>query len=185
MTAMLSVVRPIPRWGKIHLGWHAYDVKGTPVVWNGGAVPGFLAYIGFDPKRRVGVVVLSNARDRSDANDIAEHLLNPRSPLRGAKELEPRKRRQEVAIDPALLDRYTGRYQFPEQRATVTRKDGCLLLQGDDEVALFDPLHPENDRDFFSKRQDIQLRFQVDANGRVTGFLFYGGGRKTQVVRIN
>jgi CubicO group peptidase (beta-lactamase class C family) len=50
------------------------------IVWHGGATGGYRGYIGFDPKARVEVVVLSNIL-MPLMDDIGPHLLNPKYPL--------------------------------------------------------------------------------------------------------
>src|SRR5262249_41554709 len=100
------------------------------------------------------------------------------------KELTPLKQRIEIAIEPALLDRYAGRYEFPDhEKATVTRQENHLVLGGDDDLP--DEFYPETNQDFFSKIQDLQIQFQIDGAGRVTGFLFYNGGKTKRVKRID
>ena len=49
---------------------------GRTVVWHNGGTAGYRTYIGFDPERRVGVVVLSNRNNGVDR--IGQHLLDPR-----------------------------------------------------------------------------------------------------------
>jgi CubicO group peptidase (beta-lactamase class C family) len=54
---------------------------GEEIVWKGGGVRGFVTYIGFDPRARVGVVLLANAPRGGIAN-LGHHLVNPSIPLR-------------------------------------------------------------------------------------------------------
>ena len=84
----------------------------------------------------------------------------------------------------ALLNRYAGRYEFPEEKATVTREGDHLVLAGDEE-SFPDAFYPETNQDFFSKLQDLQIHFQMDGAGRVTGFLFQIGGKTKRVKRID
>jgi serine-type D-Ala-D-Ala carboxypeptidase/endopeptidase len=49
---------------------------GRTVVWHNGGTAGYRTFIGFDPERRVGVVVLSNRSNSVDR--IGQHLLDPR-----------------------------------------------------------------------------------------------------------
>ncbi|HEY1339570.1 MAG TPA: serine hydrolase domain-containing protein, partial [Bryobacteraceae bacterium] len=58
MKAMLEVRRPVAKTGfEIGLGW---NILGE-IVWHDGGTGGFRSFIGYEPKARVGVVVLSNA----------------------------------------------------------------------------------------------------------------------------
>jgi len=54
---------------------------GQQIVWKGGGVRGFVTYIGFDPRTRVGVVLLANA-PRGGLRNLGHHLVNPSIPLR-------------------------------------------------------------------------------------------------------
>ena len=54
---------------------------GNTTIGHGGGTGGYSTYIGFDPERRIGVVVLNNASGVVDQARIARHLLDPRMPL--------------------------------------------------------------------------------------------------------
>jgi hypothetical protein len=111
------------------------------------------------------------------------HLLNTRAPLLSSEALEPARERKEIMVDPELLDRYVGRYQFPTlQKATVTRQSGHLLLQGEGEVRI--EFYPESPRDFFAKIMDAQITFETDPQGRIMELLFSRSGSVQHVQRI-
>jgi hypothetical protein len=131
----------------------------------------------------VGVVVLSNAGTGAGVEDIGQHLLNPRVPLLAEEALQPDKVRKEIRVETALLDRYAGRYRFPSsQLATVTQRDGHLLLQGEGEVKI--EFFPESPVDFFAKIMDAQIRVETDSQGSVTELLFYRSGSVQHVKRM-
>jgi len=65
------------------LTWHLRVIEGgQEIVWKGGGVRGFVTYIGFDPRARVGVVLLANA-PRGGIRNLGHHLINPSIPLQG------------------------------------------------------------------------------------------------------
>ena len=67
--------------GGFGLTWHLRIVEGgQQIVWKNGGVRGFLTYIGFDPRARVGVVLLANAP--GGLTNFGHHLVNPSIPLR-------------------------------------------------------------------------------------------------------
>src|SRR5260370_26501749 len=116
MKAMLEVRRPVGKT-KFEIGL-AWNILGE-IAWHDGGTGGFRSFVGYEPKERIGVVVLSNASTSSGVDDIGLHLLNPRLPLANP---EPPKQHTEIDIDPKLLDRYTGRYQAtPNLVLEVTR----------------------------------------------------------------
>ncbi len=53
------------------------EPAGRDVVWHNGGTGGYRSFIGFDPKTRVGVVVLSNAGTNAGVDDIGRHLIDP------------------------------------------------------------------------------------------------------------
>jgi D-alanyl-D-alanine-carboxypeptidase/D-alanyl-D-alanine-endopeptidase len=182
MAAMLKVRRDRDR-GTIGLGWFLDLRGGLEIISHTGSTGGYQSYIGYDPKARIGVVVLSNSGTGVIMDDIGLHLLNPRIPLLEGELLTPQKSRKESAIDPKLLETYVGRYRFPSsQLASVTREGGHLLLQGDGDVKI--AFYPENDQDFFAKIMDAQMTFNTDSQGRVKELIFRRSGLELQVTRV-
>jgi CubicO group peptidase (beta-lactamase class C family) len=57
------------------MGWQIRSRGGSGIVWKDGGTAGFQTFIGFDPERRIGVVVLSNIN--LEVDDIGFHLLDP------------------------------------------------------------------------------------------------------------
>lgn len=89
MAAMLNVRRPAGGPGReIALGWHVSKINGNEIVWHNGGTAGYRSFLGFDPKARQGVVVLSNAYTATGVDDIGVHLLDASVPL--AKPATPR-----------------------------------------------------------------------------------------------
>lgn len=76
MTAMLDVRQPTGNPGlEIALGWHISTVDGREIVWHNGGLGGCGSFVGYDLKRRVGIVVLSNSEVPAVADNIGLHLL--------------------------------------------------------------------------------------------------------------
>jgi CubicO group peptidase (beta-lactamase class C family) len=71
---------------EIALGWHLSTINGTRFVWHNGGLGGCGSFIGYDPKSRVGVVVLSNSETTAVADQIGFHLLDQQAQRRGADE---------------------------------------------------------------------------------------------------
>jgi CubicO group peptidase (beta-lactamase class C family) len=167
--------------GEVGLGWFIRKHEGAEIVSHGGSTGGYRSFIGYDPKARVGVVVLSNAGTGAGVEDIGIHLLNPRVPLLARDSLEPEKERNEIPVDAETLGRYAGRYRFSSsQLATVTRDGDHLLLHADGEVKI--AFYPESTLEFFARIMDAQITFETDSKGKVTGMIF-ARGRSTQWVR--
>jgi len=161
IAAMLETRRPtdLPTM-EITLGWHV-ATKNGPFIWHNGGTGGYRSFIGYDPKTRTGVVVLANAFTVAGVDDIGMHLLNPKAQLLGAAAFAPPKERKEIKVDPALFDKYTGRYELaPNFILTVTREGDHLFAQatGQPKVEIF----PETEKDFFYKVVDAQITFEND-----------------------
>jgi CubicO group peptidase (beta-lactamase class C family) len=74
-----SATTPTGRALHQRLAWRIRASPGGSIVWYNDGSGGYRSYIGFDPARGVGVVVLSNAS--VDVDDIGFHLLDETFPL--------------------------------------------------------------------------------------------------------
>ena len=179
MAVMLSVRRPTGVSGlEIALGWHIFKRNGREIIWHNGGTGGFRSFLGYDLKRRVGVVVLSNAGTEAGGDDIGQHLLDPSVPL-----MEPAKQHKEIAVDSKLFDGYVGRYQLaPNFILTVTREDNHLFVQatGQPKFELF----AEGNRDYFLKVVDAQVTFETDSQGRANSLVLHQNGAQQPAKRI-
>jgi bla regulator protein blaR1 len=95
-----------------------------------------------------------------------------------------KKARKEVKIDPSLLDKYLGNYQYNAFRVfKVTREDDHLViaLSGDEPVPIF----PEGPQKFFYKTVAAQISFEVDPQGNVTGLVLHQGGFERPAPRVD
>ena len=179
MAAMIAARRPTGTPNlEIGLGWHIWTRNGHEIIWHNGGTGGYRTWIGFDPKSRTGVVVLSNTTTNAGVDDIGLHLLDPAVPL-----LQPAKERHEVKVDAAVLEKYTGRYQLaPSFIITVTRQGDQLFAQATDQPRF--EIFAESPREFFLKVVDAQLTFVVDANGRATSIVLHQNGHNTPGNRL-
>jgi hypothetical protein len=151
------------------LAWCILSVGRDKIVLHAGGTGGYRSLIGFDPARRVGVVLLTNSA--MDANDIGLHLmtrafpLTPRPVVRSAIE---------VPVD--ILARYVGEYQYLQQPTlkvtlSVTLEHGGLMVQvtGRDKAPIF----AESDTKFFARTANAQFTFLTDAAGLASGLILH------------
>jgi CubicO group peptidase (beta-lactamase class C family) len=85
--------------------------------------------------------------------------------------------RQEIALKPELLDRYTGEYELmPGFTILITNESGHLMIQptGQPKLEIFS----ESETVFFLKAIDAQIVFDLDAAGKVAGLTLLQGGQK-------
>jgi len=141
---------------KIGLAWHILSRPVGKIVWHNGGTGGYRSFIGFDPTRRIGVVVLCN-NGNENVDDIGFHLLDETFPLKS-----PPPRRTEVAVDSLLLERYIGEYELtPVFHIVVTRQAAHLFVQASAQPRF--AIFAESDSTFFLKAVDAQLTFRPDA----------------------
>jgi CubicO group peptidase (beta-lactamase class C family) len=184
MKAMLEVRRPAGQ-ATIGLGWIIMSANGREIVGHNGATGGFRSFVGYDPKERIGVVVLSNTSTPSGIDDIGFHLLNPNAPLANP---EPPKQHSEIRIDPKLLDNYTGRYQLTTNLIFEITRDGARLFAqgfaqlphnrpGDPTALPKFELFAEGEKNFFARVTEKQIAFETGSAGRATSLILYQAGR--------
>jgi CubicO group peptidase (beta-lactamase class C family) len=150
----------------IGLGWHIMKRPTMRIVWHNGGTGGYRSFIGFDPARKIGVVVLSNSTQSAD--DVGFHTIDPSLPLSVP--------RVAIAMAADALEAHVGRYDLaPTFALTVTREGDALWLQatGQGRVRLW-PSAPE---EFFLREVDAQVSFVRDSTGRVASLVLHQNGR--------
>ena len=152
----------------IGLGWHILTRNGLNVVWHNGGTGGYRTFAGFDPDRKIGVVVLTNAM--SDNDDIGFHILDTSSPLDSTRAQVP------VQVPETVLQDYVGEYELAPAFTIVVTREGTRLFgqaTGQDRFQMF----PRNETEFFLRVVEARVEFQRDAAGKVTGMVLYQGGQ--------
>jgi D-alanyl-D-alanine-carboxypeptidase/D-alanyl-D-alanine-endopeptidase len=186
MKAQLAVRRPtgMPDL-EMALGWHIYTRYGGEIVWHDGGTYGYCSFIGFDPKARCGVIVLSNALSLAGEEigiaDIGFHLVNPQFPLVAP---EPRRERREIQVDEKVLKRYVGQYELASNFVlAVTQANGHLYAKatGQPQCEVF----AETETSFFYRIVDAQIDFQTDADGTVQCLVLHQSGRDISARRLD
>jgi hypothetical protein len=170
MVTMLSTRRPMSQPGSEQaLGWVVIGKSDDQLIIHDGGTLGFASSVAWDPRKRIGAVVLSN--QVAGVSDIARHLLRPDLPL----ERPTATRRTEIALDSAILDTYVGRYEAQDDGMfIIIRERNFLMIQLPADWGLPKMrLRPESLRDFFASELPLRVTFQVDSNGRVNRLLVY------------
>jgi serine-type D-Ala-D-Ala carboxypeptidase/endopeptidase len=169
METTVNTRRPSGSDNEQALGWTVIGKGDDQVIFRDGGTYGYASSMAWDPKKRVGVIVLSNQVGSVD--DIARHLLRPHIPL--AKPANTR--HTEIAIDSTLLDTYAGRYEAESEGIfTVAREGNFLTIESPADWGL--PklrIRPESPRDFFASELPLRVAFKIDNDGRATGLLIY------------
>ena len=152
---------------EIGLAWIIQKRGDREIRWHNGGTGGYRSFVGYDPKARVGVVVLSNMSTTAGVDDIGMHLLDSTAPL---AKLPAFHVHREITLDPRVLESYVGVYQLaPGVTFAITQEGARLFAQltGQDKFEVY----PETQHDFFYKVVDAQLTFEPGAlvlhqNGR-------------------
>jgi D-alanyl-D-alanine-carboxypeptidase/D-alanyl-D-alanine-endopeptidase len=179
MAAMLKVRRPTGSVGlEIGLGWFIVTRDGNEIVWHNGGTGGYRSFVGYDPKRHLGIVVLSNAETAAGVDDIGMHLLDPSAPL-----WKPPAAHQKTTVDAKILDHYVGRYQLaPTFIITITREGSQLFAQATAQPKF--EIYAESERDFFFTVVDAQITFETDSQGKATGLVLHQNGMNQPAQKI-
>jgi len=84
--------------------------------------------------------------------------------------------RPSIRVDAAILDQYVGAYEINPQFKIKMTKDGEQLIAIAPDGSKI-PVSAATEKDFYIKGQYLNIHFQKDGAGKVTGFLLqqYGG----------
>ena len=155
---------------QIGLCWHILNKFGMEAIWHNGGTGGYRSFIGFNKKKRQGVVVLSNSANSID--DLGFHLLEPKHPL---VRVQPEKEHVAIRLKPEILDRYVGRYELAPGVFFNLRQDGGKLmaqLTGQQYCEIF----PESETEFFYKVVNAQITFTTGADYKVQSLVLHQNG---------
>jgi D-alanyl-D-alanine-carboxypeptidase/D-alanyl-D-alanine-endopeptidase len=163
---------------EIMMGWHVWNRYGAHIIWHNGVTGGYWSFIGFDPVKKTGAVVLSNTRFDNDA--IGLHAIDKDWPV---EKLNAPHQRVELEIDPAILGRYVGVYRFgPNYTVQVSLEYGHLWVRDTGEKAI--ELLAEKETEFFFKTMDVQVSFITDSSGKAAKMILHVNGEDSVGARI-
>jgi len=95
----------------------------------------------------------------------------------------PLAKHTQVAIDPKILQRYTGRYGEPPNLIITIRQVGDHLTIQENQEPVQN-LFPESETTFFSKSNDDVMTFESTKDGRVTRMILDLSDREIPINRI-
>jgi len=175
------------------LGWGLFWTPYGKAFFKEGHAEGFRNYAVCFDGPKTGLLIMTNSSNGEGIyKELLETLLkNTFTPIEWEgftpyNELPPRPplpQHHQVAVDPKLLDRYSGRYGEPPNLIETIRREGDhLSLQENDEPK--EEIFPDSDNEFFSKTSDDLLTFEMDNQGHVTRMVVHTGGRSIPINRI-
>ncbi len=166
---------------QIAYAWHVQTKDGNSIIWHNGGTSGYRTFMGYDPKRRAGVVVLSNIKTPQGPDDIGRHLLDASYPL---LKIAPPQEHKEITLDPKTFDKYIGSYQMAPGAIMAISREGDRFfgqLTGQPKFQMF----PESERKFFLKVVDAQINFDTDPEGKATQLTLHQNGRDMPAKRLD
>ena len=136
---------------EIGMAWHVLTKFDTRIWWHNGGTYGYRSFVGFNPAKNEGVVVLCNAF--VDNDDLGRHILQSRYPVATFH--------KEVPVDAAVLEKYVGEYEMtPAFKITVTREGSRLFVQATGQPRL--EIFAQSESEFFLKVVDARITFLKD-----------------------
>lgn len=154
------------------LGWGRSTLGGEAIYGHEGGKEGYRSAVVFHPEKRIGVVVLTNARTDESPMVIARHLLyggDSLPPLPPAATRPPI-----VKLSETALDSYAGTYRLDSVvRVNVARRGDHLLVNeiGDGIVTYF----PVGGDEFIANTEPARIRFGRDSDGRIATMTLHNG----------
>jgi len=178
MAAMLNTRRPTRYAGlELALGWHFLTTSSMQIVWDNGGTGGFRSFLGFSPRNKVGVVVLSNTDGTNGIEDLGLRLFTPTP-----NELAYQRERVEIKVDPRVLATYIGVYQLSDgMNLTISQSGDQLVAQLGQQKFM---LAAESTKDFFVKNVEGQLTFVTDRAGNAYMLILHQAGTDLPAKRL-
>ncbi|MEJ7644846.1 MAG: serine hydrolase [Chryseolinea sp.] len=107
---------------------------------------------------------------------IAQNTDSPVTWMRTEKKLTKLKA---IKVQPKTFDQYVGRYQFGSAYFVVLKEDSKLYGKAPGENQVRQEILPFAKHKFFAKNLDAQIRFNVNAQGKVVSLTIIQNGEKT------
>lgn len=156
------------------MGLMVAQADGATTISHGGGIEGFNTWLGYDPERRLTVVVLGNLNGGAPGQ-LGASLMTL---ARGGTVVLPNER-QAIQVAPEALQAYVGVFELaPTFTLTMTVVDGKLMTQATGQQAF--ELHPQAADSFFLREVDAQVTFTRDASGAVDAAILHQGGRDSR-----
>jgi CubicO group peptidase (beta-lactamase class C family) len=151
------------------LGWQIDDLGR---FWHNGGTGGFRAFVGFDPKVRRGIVILS-----SSSVSLVDHVALDLYNVLAGEPVKP------VTSPPvAQLQQYTGTYQLGEFKLAISIKGDRMYITGQGTAPL--RIIPISDHEMWFEDQQAIVVFEKEA-GKVARAVFVVGPQRLAAQRVS
>jgi CubicO group peptidase (beta-lactamase class C family) len=160
-------------------GWKIDSIGEKRITTHNGSIFGFNSSFYRIEDDDVCIVMVNNTGNpklREIAGSIMNILYNKSYTLPAGK--------KEIAVDTAVLQKYTGLYEVaPQFQITVTVEEGKLMAQATNQPKF--ELFAQKENYFFLKAVEAEVEFVSNDKGGVEKLILYQGGRKTDAKKIN
>jgi CubicO group peptidase (beta-lactamase class C family) len=162
----------VPGQGQYGLGPSIGGSSDNPYFAHGGVDEGFEGEFVAYQKGGDGVVIMTNAQG---GLQLAGEILRSIATVYGWPDFRPIVRTS-VAVDPAILAKYTGVYELsPTFSITISLLNGRLMEQATNQRKF--PLFPESVTKFFLKVVDAEVEFFATDAGQVSHLVLHQNGK--------
>lgn len=154
------------------LGVTVVTRDGATTISHGGGIEGFNTWLGYDPDRKLTVVVLANLN-----GNVPDRLGQAMLTLARGNNVTLASERKAITLAPEALQAYIGTYDVsPTFGFTVTFEGGKLIAQATRQQPL--ELFADKPDHFFFRAVDAQIVFTRDAAGKIDGAVLHQNGRQ-------
>jgi hypothetical protein len=171
-------------------GLQIETVGGHKVIEHGGGIEGFNTELEYYPDDKLTVVVLRNV---NAPGPPPTEIANKLAAVARGDAVTLQTERREITLDPKILNRYVGAYQFPSPPVPNPPAGPAMLitLEGDRLVSKLGnqppvPIFAESETKFFAKVVDSQIEFpRVESDGKASQLILHQGGRDVTAPRLD
>lgn len=162
--------------GDVGLGWQLQ--RANKIVWHNGGTGGYSSFIGLQPDKKTGVVVLG-----SSSSDYVTQLGFRLLKLLGGDEVKPFSLPTQMKLPAEKLVPLVGKYWMsPQVVVDVTSKGDQLFVQltGQQRIGIY----PTSDTNFYCRPVDAKFDFEADDSGKFTKVVIHQNGLDIPCTRI-
>lgn len=167
---------------KVGLGWMKFSFFGMEYIWHNGGTGGYRSFIGFDPQKGHGAVVLIN--EANDVDDVGRYLFLYDT-YDSLDRFKAPRQRTVARIDYQIYDQYVGQYQFNSKHfLTITREGDRLRVQDSGPMEVPYEIFPESETEFFLTALDARISFIRNEAGMVKQAILHQDGKDLKAEKV-
>jgi D-alanyl-D-alanine-carboxypeptidase/D-alanyl-D-alanine-endopeptidase len=160
----------------IGLGWLLQ--RNGNIIWHNGGTGGYNSFAGFQPEKKIGVVVLANSSSKY-VDLLGFKLLK----LMGGGDVEPFEVPKSLALSADKLEPLVGKYKLNAALTAEVTRDGDHLfvqLTGQPKIGIY----ATSETSFYCRPVDAKFEFELDNNGKAERMTIHQNGLDLPATRI-